>query len=121
LFGKLYVLLGNLNHAEAFLEPAPVLFFNSNILDTVGSKMALLACNNPLEASTNPVEGTSTLSTAMGAQKNGQKSGVRERVGGLGAEFGILLVVGCSLATAGVGRTSSLHYYYLAFVVLTHY
>jgi uncharacterized membrane protein len=44
-------------------------FFDSNILDTVGSKMALLACNNPLEASTNPVEGTSTLSTAMGAQE----------------------------------------------------
>jgi hypothetical protein len=66
--------LGNSNHAEAFLEPAPVLFFYSNILDTVGSKMALLACNNPLEASTNPVEGTSTLSTAMGAQEPVEKA-----------------------------------------------
>jgi hypothetical protein len=74
LFGKLYVLLGNSNHVEAFLEPAPVLFFNSNILDTVGSKMALLACNNPLEASTNPVEDTSTFSTAMGAQEPVKKA-----------------------------------------------
>jgi hypothetical protein len=49
LFGKLDVLSGNSNHAEAFLEPAPALFFNSNILDTVRSKMALLASNNPLE------------------------------------------------------------------------
>jgi hypothetical protein len=61
LFGKLDALMGNPNHAEAFLAPAPVLFFDSNIVDTVGSKMALLASNNPLEASTNPVEGTSTL------------------------------------------------------------
>jgi hypothetical protein len=61
LFNKLDVLLGNPNHGEAFLEPAPALFFDSNILDTVGSKMALLASNNPLEASTNPVEGKSTL------------------------------------------------------------
>jgi hypothetical protein len=69
LLSKLDVLWGNPNHVEAFLEPAPALFFDSNILDTCGSKMALLACNNPLEASTNQVEGTSTLSTAMGAQK----------------------------------------------------
>jgi hypothetical protein len=62
LFGKLDVLSGNPNHVEAFLEPAPVLFFYSNILDTVGSKMALLASNFPLEASTNPIEGKSTLS-----------------------------------------------------------
>jgi hypothetical protein len=41
--------------------------FDSNILDTVGSKMALLASNNPLEASTNPVEGKSILAKAMGA------------------------------------------------------
>jgi hypothetical protein len=67
LFGKLDVLLGNPNHVEAFLEPAPALFFDSNILDTVGSKMALLASNNPLEASTISVEGKSTLSKAMGA------------------------------------------------------
>jgi hypothetical protein len=74
LCGKLYVLLGNSNHAEAFLEPAPALFFYSNILDTVGSKMVLLACNNPLEASTNPVEANSTLSTAMGAQEPVEKA-----------------------------------------------
>jgi hypothetical protein len=67
LFGKLDVLPGNQNHADAFLKPAPALFFYSNILDTVGSKMALLASDNPLEASTNPMEGTSTLATAMGA------------------------------------------------------
>jgi hypothetical protein len=67
-------LLGNSNHVEAFLELAPELFFNSNILDTVGSKMALLACNNPLEASTNPVKGTSILSTAMGAQEPVEKA-----------------------------------------------
>jgi hypothetical protein len=72
---KLYVLLGNSNHAEAFLELAPELFFDSNILDTVGSKMELLVCNNPLEASTNPVvKGTSTLSTAMGAQEPVEKA-----------------------------------------------
>ena len=64
--------------------------------------MALLAGNNPLEASTNPVEGTSTLSTAMGAQEPVKKIGVGERVGGLGVEFGILVVVGCSLVTAGL-------------------
>jgi hypothetical protein len=62
LLGKLDVLLGNPNHAEAFLGPAPALFLDSNILDTVGSKMAILANNSPLEASsTNPVESTSTL------------------------------------------------------------
>jgi hypothetical protein len=60
-------LSGNPNHADAFLEPAPALFFYSNILETVGSKMALLASNNPLEASTNLVEGKSKLSKAMGA------------------------------------------------------
>jgi hypothetical protein len=65
--------LGNSNHAEAFLEPAPALFLDSNILDTVGKKMALSACNNPLEASTNPVKGTRTLSTAMGAQEPVEK------------------------------------------------
>jgi hypothetical protein len=37
-----------------------------------------------------------------GGTRTGQKSGVGERVGGIGAEFGILLVVGCSLATAGL-------------------
>jgi hypothetical protein len=68
LFGKLDVLSGNPNHADAFLEPAPALFFYSNhILETVGSKMALLASNNPLEASTNLVEGKSKLSKAKGA------------------------------------------------------
>jgi hypothetical protein len=65
--GKLDVLSGNPNYAEAFLEPAPAVFFDSNILGTVGSKMALLASNNPLEASTSPVGGKSTLSKAMGA------------------------------------------------------
>jgi hypothetical protein len=64
---------------EAFVEPAPALFFDSNILDTVGSKMALLACNNPLEASANQVEGMSTLSTAMGAREPVRKAAlVRE-------------------------------------------
>jgi hypothetical protein len=75
LFGKLDVLLGNPSHGEAFLEPAPALFFYSNILDTVGSKMALLASNNPLEASTNPVEeGKSTLSKAMGVPEPVEKA-----------------------------------------------
>jgi hypothetical protein len=38
-----------------------------------------------------------------GGTRTGQKSGVGERVGGLGAEFGILVVAGCSLAaTAGL-------------------
>jgi hypothetical protein len=37
MFGKLDVLLGNLNHAEACLEPASALFFYSDIIDTVGS------------------------------------------------------------------------------------
>jgi hypothetical protein len=96
--------LGNLNHAEAFLKLAPELFFDSNILDTVGSKMVLLACNNPLEASTNPVKGSyKYIVDGHGGTRTGRKSGVGERVGGLGAEFGILVVVGCSLAaTAGL-------------------
>jgi hypothetical protein len=41
LFGNLDVLSGNLNHAEAFPEHAPALFFDSNIVETVGSKIAL--------------------------------------------------------------------------------
>jgi hypothetical protein len=73
--------LGNSNHAEVFLERAPALFFYSNIIDTVGSKMALLACNNPLEASTNPVKGTSTLSTAMGAQEPVEKAALGRELG----------------------------------------
>jgi hypothetical protein len=93
---------GNPNHVEAFLKPAPALFFDPNILDTAGSKMALSACNNPLEASTNPVKGTSTLSTAMLGAPEPVKKGALGRVGGLGVEFGILLVVDCSLATAGL-------------------
>jgi hypothetical protein len=67
-------LSGNRNHAEAYLKPAPALFFDSKILDTVGSKMALLASNNPLEASTNPVEGKSTLSKVMGAPELVEKA-----------------------------------------------
>jgi hypothetical protein len=34
--------------------------------------------------------------------RTGRKSDVGERVGGLGVEFGILVVVGCFLATAGL-------------------
>jgi hypothetical protein len=81
LFGKLDVLLGNLNHAEVFLEPAPNLFFYPNIVDTVGYKMALLASNNPLEASTNSVEDASTLSMAMGARELVEKAALGESRG----------------------------------------
>ena len=35
-----------------------------------------------------------------GGTRTGKKRGVRERVEGLGVEFGILLVVGCSLVTS---------------------
>jgi hypothetical protein len=51
---------------EAFLELAHPHFFDSNILDTVDNKMALLECNNPLESTTNLMEGRSTWSKAMG-------------------------------------------------------
>jgi hypothetical protein len=102
LFGKLDVLPGNLHHVQAILKPAPALFFDPNIVDTVGSKMALLASNNPLEASTKPIEGRSTLSKAMGHKNRSKKSSLGERVRGLGVEFGILVVVGCSLVMAGL-------------------
>jgi hypothetical protein len=82
LFSKLDVLLVNPNHAEAFLEPAQALFFDSNILCTVGSKIALFENNNPLKASTSPVEGMSTLTKAMGAREPVKKAA-------MGREWGV--------------------------------
>jgi hypothetical protein len=66
LFGKLDVLSGNLNHVEAFLKPARPHLFYSNIVDTVDNKMVLLEGNNPLESTTNLMEGTSTWPKVMG-------------------------------------------------------
>jgi hypothetical protein len=66
MFGKLDVLSGNLHHVGAFLQPAHLHFFDSFSLDTVDNKMVLLECNNPLELTTNPMEGTSIWSKLMG-------------------------------------------------------
>ena len=49
-----------------------------------------------------PGGGYEYLVDGHGGMRTGRKSGVGERVGGLGAEFGILVVVGCSLLTAGL-------------------
>jgi hypothetical protein len=48
-----------------------------------------------------PGGGYEYIVNGHGGTRTGQKSGDGERVGVLGAEFGILVVVGCSLATAG--------------------
>ena len=84
-------------------RPSSSAFFHSNIVDTVDNEMALLGSKNHLESTTNPIEGVRVhMVEGHGGTRTGQKIGVGERVGGLGAEFGILVVVGCSLATAGL-------------------
>jgi hypothetical protein len=52
---------------EAFLESAHPHFFDSNILDAVHNRMALLESNNLLESTTNHGENSSTWWKAIGA------------------------------------------------------
>jgi hypothetical protein len=86
--------LGNSNHAEAFLKPAPALFFYSNILDTVGSKMTLyIDMQQSLGSVNQPGGGYEYIVDGHGGTRTGQKSSVGERVGGLGAEFGTFFLL----------------------------
>jgi hypothetical protein len=88
LFGKLDAVSGNSTDVEAFLEPADPRFFDSNILDTVDNRTALLESNNLLELTTNLMENSSTWWKAIGAcdlvEKGslGQEERVEERNSG---------------------------------------
>jgi hypothetical protein len=102
LFGKLYVLLGNSNHVEAFLKPAPALFFIQLFLILLAVKWRAIGMQQSFGSVNQPGGGCEHIVDGHGGTRIGRKSGIGERVGGIGAEFGILVVVGCSLATAGL-------------------
>jgi hypothetical protein len=92
-------LSGNSTHAEAFLEPAHPHFFDSNILDTVDNRMAVLEGNNLLELTTNQMEVKRTWSKAIGAFEPDKKGGLWQEKGveEWKSEFLLLLLLAASL------------------------
>ena len=80
---------------EAFLEFAHRHIFDSNIVDTLDNRMALLESKNLVESTTNHVDNSSAWWKAVGACKQvekralGREKGVEER----NSQFFLLLAV----------------------------
>jgi hypothetical protein len=99
LFGRLDALSGNSFDAEAFLEPAHPRFSDSNIVDTVDNRMALLESNNHLESTTNQIDCWSIWLKAIGAFEPDEKGGLWQEKGveEWKSEFLLLLLLAASL------------------------